>query len=423
MNVKPKLLLMGIDSSTQFAVEYAKQQGIHTIITDYNSPERAPLKLLADEYWMLNVGDLDALEQRCREEHITGIYAGNHEFCLDMTFELCRRLGLPYYASDEGWATGRDKARFKRHCIECGMDTARWYPVDAGFSRDVMDTINYPVVVKPADASSQRGFSICYHEEELKAGYERALQFSESGQVIVEEYISGDEVDIIYYVHQGIPYLMCINDKLLTQVNKRMNQTLLPHQSRFYQEYVSSLTGSIERFVKRLQYLEGALFLQAIRRDGRFYFLEMGCRLDGIGCWVGTKANYGFSYLECMVQLAMGQEPDVDLSEIDFSPEGKHSATYFCWTRPGKIAAMTGHDVIENNPHVVVAMERFHVGDTIAKTDNLTQVGWYLEVIAESTQQLVEQIRQINEKLRLLDESGSSLMLPYTDYETIAAYY
>lgn len=423
MEKKTKLLIMGIDSATAFALEYAESQGIYTIITDYNPPEKAPLKLQADEYWMINVGDIDLLEKRCREENVAGVFAGNHEFCLDMTRELCKRLELPFYASDEGWASGRDKARFKRHCMACGMDVAHWYHIDEAFDTDILESMEYPVVVKPADASSQRGFSICHNEKELRAGYMNALQFSQSGNIIVEEFVDGEEIDVIYYVHEGIPYLLCINDKLTVMVNERMNQSLLPNQSRYFDEYVSELSDKINQFVERLEYKEGAMFLQAIRKDGKYYFLEMGCRMDGFGCWVSTKTNYHFSYLECMVDLAVGRKPEINLSVLDFSPKGKYSATYLYWAAPGQVKEVIGRELIENTDGITVAMERFRPGDTVEKTDNLIQVGWFLEIVAGSSAELADKIRMINHNLQLLDTNGKSLMLPYENYEYILANY
>ena len=423
MKIEKKMLFMGIDSATAFALKYAKSQGIYTIITDNNTLEKAPLKKEADEYWMISVGDIDLLERYCREQQISWVFSGNHEFCLDMTKELCRRLDLPFYASDEGWLTGRDKERFKRHCIECGMDVAHWYHMDSSFQTDILETIKYPVVVKPADASSQKGFFICHNEEELKAGYMNSLQHSQSGKIIVEEYLEGVEVDIIYYVHGGIPYLVCMNDKLLVRVNERMNQTMLLNQSRYYDEYVNEISDKINQLAERLNYREGAMFLQAIRKDGKYYFLEMGCRMDGIGCWVSTEANYHFNYLECMVDLAMGRKPEINLSEIDFSPKGKYSATYLYWAKPGYVKEVVGNEFIEKMNGVTAAMSRFHPGDYVQKTDNLIQVGWFLEIVADSCTELVNKIASINKNLYLLDDKGKNLMIPYEDYDCIRRYY
>ena len=82
-------------------------------MTDYNPPEISTLKKVADEYWMTDVADVDELEEKCRQENVTGIFAATSEFCLDMAKELCSRMNLPFYASEEAWACARDKIRLK----------------------------------------------------------------------------------------------------------------------------------------------------------------------------------------------------------------------------------------------------------------------------------------------------------------------
>ena len=61
-NEKSKLLFMGSSTGTKEALIYAKSLAVYTIITDYNPPEKNLLKMLADEYWMIDVADLVTLE-------------------------------------------------------------------------------------------------------------------------------------------------------------------------------------------------------------------------------------------------------------------------------------------------------------------------------------------------------------------------
>ena len=57
-----KMLMLGSSNGSCALVQRAKEMGIHTIVTDYLPPERSRAKGKSDEYWMLNTGDVDALE-------------------------------------------------------------------------------------------------------------------------------------------------------------------------------------------------------------------------------------------------------------------------------------------------------------------------------------------------------------------------
>ena len=60
-----KLLMLGTTGrGTKELLLEAKRRGIYTIVTDNLSVEKAPLKLLADEYWMISTADIDVLEER-----------------------------------------------------------------------------------------------------------------------------------------------------------------------------------------------------------------------------------------------------------------------------------------------------------------------------------------------------------------------
>ena len=87
----------------------ARKKNIYTIVTDYDTPEKSMGKQIADEYWMISTTDIDALEQKCREEQIDGIVTGVSEFNLEVNMELCKRLGLPCYCTPEAWHFSRDK--------------------------------------------------------------------------------------------------------------------------------------------------------------------------------------------------------------------------------------------------------------------------------------------------------------------------
>lgn len=57
---REKLLLMGVSSDTLYVLQYAKKIGVFTIITDNRPVEVSMEKEMADEYWMIDLKDLNA---------------------------------------------------------------------------------------------------------------------------------------------------------------------------------------------------------------------------------------------------------------------------------------------------------------------------------------------------------------------------
>ena len=76
-----------------------------------------------------------------------------------------------------------------------------------------MEKIEFPVIVKPVDSSGSRGISVCRNKEELKRAGLKALRYSASKRLIIEQYIEGDEITVNYIIENGTAMLTSIHDR------------------------------------------------------------------------------------------------------------------------------------------------------------------------------------------------------------------
>ena len=53
------------------------------------------------------------------------------------------------------------------------------------------------------------------------------------------------------------------------------------------------------------------------------------------------------------------------------------------------------------------------MGDEIRETKNLLQVPFYLSVIADNRTEMIEKIKRIDSTLKVLDENGNNLLVPF----------
>lgn len=152
-----KLLMLGTSQGSCEMIRIARAKGIYTIVTDFDLPEKSIGKLIADEYWMINTADMDALEKRCREEQIDGVVCGVSEFNLERTMELTERLGLPCYCTPEAWHFSRNKHDFKKLCKVIGVRMAEDYQLSNPPMDEELSKVKFPVVVKAINLSANRG--------------------------------------------------------------------------------------------------------------------------------------------------------------------------------------------------------------------------------------------------------------------------
>ena len=413
---RKKLLFLGIDTSTGDAIEYAKSRNIYTIATDYNSPEIKKEKKAADEYWMIDVADFDALKKRCIEEGITHIYAGNHEFCLDQCRRLCKELGFPFYASDAGWEAARDKGIYKEACRSAGLLTPRQYCLDRDFSEKDLEMIRYPVIVKPSDSSGRKGISIVSAQEELFMAYEKALEYSENKKIIVEEYIDGNDLFIGCYIHDKklIPLHVTANQFIIVDGQKRYG--FGDHFSRFTNLVDERLLCKYEELISDLKCENGACMFQCICRNDQIYNIEFSYRLDGIRSWKRIERLRGINQLKMMVDLALGES--VSDSSFIVNESKEMYIGYVLWALPGKIAKIDGKTELYSRDDLLVLIDRFDEGDTVLDEPDMRSIAFIIEVFGRTYKDIKEKIIDINKNLHFYDENRHEMLLHRVpDYE------
>ncbi len=412
-----KLLLLGADTSTMDAVNYAKSIGVHTIVTDYNPKEKVPAKILADEAWMIDVADTDALENRCREEGITAIYAGTHEFCLDQCRILCSRLGLPFYADNDGWKATRDKLFYKQICLECGLDIPQWIQLTENTKPDEIGKLTFPLVVKPADSCAQQGFSIVYDPAELMSAYNKALPFSAAHEIIAEEFIDGDEILVFTYIHEGRIICLGINELFKAEINGRRNFVFNAHYGRYNRYIKDKFLPKFERVVQRLGCNEGACLFQCMYKNGILYNLELGYRLDGARTWLHRQRIFKTSELELMVDLALGMIDEKKIRVLS-NPAEQHiiSAGLCLWSKPGTIKKITGIQEVFARSDTVVPLANFKEGDTVLRQDNMRSIAYCFMVFGKDQHELDRIIKEINETVHMYDQQDNEMLIHLGNY-------
>ena len=416
-----KMLMLGTSYGTMLMLEYAKSIGVYTIVTDYNEPENSPGKLISDEYWMINTGDLDTLEKKCREEGVNAVVCGISEFNLEMCMELCRRLGLQCYCTPEAWHYSRDKVDFKALCKKLGAPLATDYYLSDPPTREELDQIRYPVVVKPVDLSSNRGISYVHNEEELLTAIDYALGMSKSRKLVVERQLRGEEWYSFYAMAQGEVSLMGLCAMYSQPGEPKFCYSITSSISNHVEDYVNQIDPHIQKVLKEVGCREGIAWVQAmLDEDGHFYIIEMGYRLDGDMMYVPFKALLGFDTVKWLVDYALGETNDPrDLPPSQKKAFKRCGSSYMLWTnKGGTIASIEGLDKIAAMPGVIVdSLAR--VGDEVKAYLPLGDILFDTDDCAATC----EFIKLVNETVSIKNTDGEEMLIYYDDFDYLMKVY
>ena len=417
-----KLLMLGTSLASEEIVKYAKSQGVYTIVTDYLPPEISTAKLISDEYWMINTGELDVLEQKCREVGVSAVMCGVSEFNLEMTMALCKKLGLPSYCTPEAWHYSRDKADFKALCREVGAPIADDYFLSDELTDEELDGVQFPVVVKPVDLSGNRGITYCYNKDELVSAYRYAQSVSKiSSKIVVERMLHGKEWYSYYALAEGEIRQICLNAMEAEPGQLKNLYSLTTSITNNIKRFNEEINPLIEKVLRRVGCREGIAWVQVmLDDDDHFYIIEMGYRLPGDLPDYAYPKLCGFDSIKWLTDYARGIKHTVnDLPVAQTAEYRRCSCGYSLWThKSGTIGKFIGIDKLSEIPDVSF-YTLHHVGEKFVEHRPLGVIS----VFAENIDEFCNKIKKINETISIVDYENNDVIIRYTDFDYLRKTY
>ncbi len=183
---------------------------------------------------------------------------------------------------------------------------------DAAELEAYAQTKGFPLIVKPIDASGNKGVTCVLQDADFAPALARALVHSPGKQVLVEEYIEGQHGGIEVFRLEGETKLMAVSQRhhsgppdFLTL--KHVVGLPLPEELR------QKMTFAVNTICDTFGIQTGPLNLDFVIRDGAIYFLEMGARLSGNGFPFLVKQCYGWDTYDMALQVALGEGRELAL--------------------------------------------------------------------------------------------------------------
>lgn len=413
---KKLLVLGGKPIASCDIVNYAKFQGVHTIVADYLPIDQSPAKQVADESWNISTSEVDLLCGRIEEEHIGAVFTGVHEYNIDKTLKICRKLGFPFYASPGTYMELSNKAVYKRLFADAGLPEIKEYY--RGHYEDLRCFgISYPVIVKPVDGSSGVGVKVCNDECSLRASVIQAGEASAIGHVIVEEYMDAPEVTIFYIARKGKILLSAMADRETRSFCKGVIPlpVMYTFPSIHLSEYERCFNDTVVSVLSKVGVRDGMLFMQAFWRDGKVYIYDIGYRLTGTQEYNLLSYICGYNPLEMLVDYALtGEMGDKDIVPL-VNPRfgGKYAGIVTCLMMPGTIKEFVGIREIERMDGVIKFLSNHEVGETVSeeRLGTLGQIAARVFVVAEEKIRLEEVREKVMSTLKVIDVNGKDLLI------------
>ncbi|MBB5180198.1 biotin carboxylase [Planomicrobium koreense] len=409
---KKILILSGIAHMVN-VVETAKRMGYYTIVTD--KAPGSPAKKVADKSYDISTSEIDRLAEMARHEQIDGVFNGFDDLNTWNALALCEKLGLPYYATEEQLEICSNKDQFKEHCRKFGVPVSEEYVIDAKLQDEDIAKLTFPVIIKPVDSYASQGITICYTPEELKSGYEKALDYSKSGNVIIERFIDTPYGTMMYYtVQNGDVFLSAVTDRHVHQQFKELPPLpiAVAFPSMHKELYLEKVDPQIRDMLKGMGIQNGVLMIQALYEEGEFFIYEMGFRISGSQHYTIVEQQTGINLLEMMLDHALGEPIDkYDISSFDDSYIPRPSCNLPILLDNGIIAKVSGLEKVLAMPQVLSFVGCRHAGDVVEHTGSYSPMFGRFNITADSLDELHETIDAIYDTLTITSTEKRDMIL------------
>ncbi len=291
------ILVLGAGSAQIDLFEYCKNAGMEVHCCSYSSTD--PGILFADHFAGIDIIDRDGIEKYFREKHLDYIYSIGSDIAVPAFADVAKRTGTRCFVTPQVAEICCDKSRMRE--LLKGKPYCPVFCIGSDFDeiyRQALD-FSWPMEIKPVDSQGQRGVSTIRDIENLRAGFENAVSYSRKGEVILEQYIDGDEVSVNAYLYQGEIIFSILSDR---EVWPQYPGGII-HRHHIPSVYEESdvhrkINELVKDTVKALGLTDGPVYFQIMIQNKVPYLIEVTPRLDGCHMWRLIREACGTDLLD-----------------------------------------------------------------------------------------------------------------------------
>lgn len=212
MAINKSILIFGTGQLQRSLIECCKSKGLYTVGIDPNP--NAEYKKFVDAFEIVAGNDFDTTLAVAKKYEIAGVITAATDKPLVMMARIAKELSLPFF-SVETAIISTDKLLMKQKFIEARIPCANGFVINDICELSEIE-IGFPVIVKPRDNSGSRGVIYCTDIENTHNAVIEALQFTQKGNVLAEEYIEGKEYSVEGIHKNGQHHVVQITEKTTT---------------------------------------------------------------------------------------------------------------------------------------------------------------------------------------------------------------
>lgn len=197
-------------------IQTAKTMRLHTVVADMN-PSSIGFQI-ADEAILMSTKDVEGMVRESKKfaqnSPIHGVITAGTDASMTVA-AVASALQLPGIRFVDAEAAS-NKVKMRQRLKEFGMPIPRFAPVWSLLdAKEALDSLTFPLVMKPADNMGARGVIKVNHKDDLPTAFRHAKRFCPTGELILEEYMEGPELSVDALAFHGQIRMTGIADRII----------------------------------------------------------------------------------------------------------------------------------------------------------------------------------------------------------------
>lgn len=384
-------------------IKQLKARNITTVLADGNA--NALARPYADIFYQIPIFDVEEVKNVAVKEKVDFLITVCADQVLLIVAQVSEMLGLPCYIDYQTAVNVSDKKYMKRIFAENDIPTSRHVEMST-LDWDRIKHLEYPLVVKPVDAYSSRGVRKAFTQEELEVYFKEASEISRCGDVIVEEFCSGEEISVDVYVEGGKAKLLCISNSEKIKDNDRFIIFRGRYPAATTPEIVEQIEEVAQKIADAFGLVDSPMLIQMINNGKRVSVLEFCARTGGNMKYLLIKRSCGFDVVKAVIDLTLGEKPVVELK----APENKYIVNDFIYCTPGIFDKLDGFDeMLEKGiitDYYAIRPKGMNVRGVASSSDRIAGI----TVQADTLEEFNRKHRIAVESVKVLDPDGNDIM-------------
>lgn len=322
-----KALLVDTNFSAKPIYDYLVNEGFETFVIG-GRPEDF-LAQYTKNYINMNYSYLYNVQDKIGELGIDYVVPGVNDF----SYAICAQVGKVGTDTPETTECINNKGKFKEVCRKLGLPT----PLVLEYPKRV----RVPLIVKPVDSFSGRGMTIVRKASEIPFAVAKAIKYSLSKKVVIEEYVEGQLYSYSAFTREGRVFddFVVREDCILTPFTVDTSRV----DYDFPRTIRKELKEAIEHLARSLHLVDGLIHTQFILNEKKWWIIEIMRKCPGDLYSKLIEYSTGYNYTASYVNPFINR---VDM------------ATWKSYIPPSGKKWVLRHTIVKNSGRVVVFFER-----------------------------------------------------------------